>query len=181
MQWDFGWWMIRSFRRGDVASMVKHANNPNVSAFLREAFPYPYTRRDARIWIEAALAQTPETHFAIATPDELIGSIGFHPQDDVHRRSAELGYWLGESFWGRGIISAAIPTMVRHAFENFDLLRIFAYVFEGNTASERVLEKAGFFCEGVLRQSVFKQGRMLDQKLFALLREEWLEHVRKPR
>jgi RimJ/RimL family protein N-acetyltransferase len=173
MRWDFGWWCIRGFKRRDVAALAKHANNPNVSHHLRDAFPYPYTRRDARIWVEAAMAQEVESHFAIATKDELIGGVGFHPQEDVHRRSAELGYWLGEAFWGRGIASQAVPVVVAHAFREFDLVRIFAYVFEGNAASERVLEKAGFVCEGVLRQSVFKQGRMLDQKLYALLREEW--------
>lgn len=178
MRWDFGWWSIRSFHRSDVPSMTKHANNPNVSAYLRDAFPYPYTRRDARIWVEAALSQDVESHFAIATSEELIGSIGFHPQEDVHRRSAELGYWLGETFWRRGIASAAVPVMVTYAFERFDLLRIFAYVFEGNVASEKVLEKAGFVCEGVLRQSVYKQGRMLDQKLYALLRDEWSQWTR---
>lgn len=178
MQWDFGWWSIRDFRRGDVVAMAKHANNPNVSAYLRDAFPYPYTRRDARTWVEAALSQEVPCHFAIATAEELIGSIGFHPQEDVHRRSAELGYWLGEPFWGRGITSGAIPVVVSYAFEHFDLLRIFAYVFEGNVASEKVLEKAGFLCEGVLRQSVYKQGRMLDQKLYALLRQEWSSRTR---
>jgi RimJ/RimL family protein N-acetyltransferase len=119
------------------------------------------------------MAQPAESHFAIATPEELIGSIGFHPQEDVHRRSAELGYWLGQEYWGRGIASAAVPVVVSHAFEDFDLLRIFAYVFQGNVASEKVLEKAGFLCEGTLRQSVYKQGRVLDQKLYAVLRDEW--------
>lgn len=173
MRWDFGWWSIRRFQRRDVAALAKYANNPNVSAYLRDAFPYPYSRREARIWVEAAMAQEVVSHFAIATKDELIGGVGFHPQEDVHRRSAELGYWLGEPFWDRGIASQAVPVVVAHAFEDFDLVRIFAYVFEGNAASERVLEKAGFVCEGVLRQSVFKQGRMLDQKLYALLRDEW--------
>ena len=170
MRFAIGDWWIRSYERRDTQALMKYANNPNVSRNLREAFPYPYTRRDASLWIESALAQDEETHFAIATDKELIGGIGFQMQGDVHRRSAELGYWLGEPFWGRGIATLAVRTMIGHAFGHFDLVRLYAYVFAGNPASERVLEKTGFVCEGTLRQSVLKNERLLDQKLFALIR-----------
>lgn len=170
MRFPMGDWCIRSYERRDIQALVKYANNPNVSRNLREAFPYPYTRRDASLWIESALAQDEETHFAIATGQELIGGIGFQLQGDVHRRSAELGYWLGEPFWGRGIATLAVRTMIDYAFTDFDLVRLYAYVFAGNPASERVLEKAGFVCEGTLRQSVLKNDRLLDQKIFALIR-----------
>ncbi|HZM17678.1 MAG TPA: GNAT family protein [Candidatus Krumholzibacteria bacterium] len=171
MRIDIGSICIRSYEKRDSAAVHKYANNPNVSRHLRDSFPYPYTRRDALRWVAAALAQEEETNFAIANAAELIGGIGFVPQMDVHRKSAEIGYWLGEPFWGRGIVTRAVSALVAHAFENSDLVRLYAYVFAGNPASERVLEKNGFVCEGVLRQSVLKNGTLLDQKLFALLRD----------
>ena len=167
---ELGDFCIRSYARGDTRAVFTYANNPNVSRHLRDSFPYPYTRRDALRWVSAALAQDVETNFAIATADELIGGIGFQMQADVQRHSAEVGYWLGEPHWGRGITTRAVAAIVDYAFGHFDLVRLYAYVFEGNVASERVLEKNGFVCEGVLRQSVFKNGRFLDQKLFARLR-----------
>lgn len=173
---DCGDFCIRSYERGDTRAVLRYANNPNVSRHLRDSFPHPYTRRDALRWVSAALAQEVETNFAIANADELIGGIGFQPQTDVQRRSAELGYWLGEPFWGRGIATRAVAATIDYAFGNYDLVRLYAYVFAGNAASERVLEKNSFVCEGVLRQSVFKNGRLLDQKLFALLRDTWSAH-----
>lgn len=172
MRFDLGDFCIRSYERGDTRAVLEYANNPNVSRHLRDSFPFPYTRRDALRWVGAALSQEVETNFAIAIDDGLIGGIGFQPQVDVLRRSAELGYWLGEPFWGRGITTRAVGAIVAYAFAHFDLVRLYAYVFEGNGASERVLEKNGFVCEGVLRQSVLKNGRMLDQKMFALLRPD---------
>ena len=172
MHLDLGDFSIRSYERGDTRAVLAYANNANVSRHLRDSFPFPYTRRDAMRWVAAALSQELETNFAIAVDDELVGGIGFQLQLDVQRRSAELGYWLGEPFWGRGITTRAVAAIVDHAFGSFDLVRLYAYVFEGNIASERVLEKNGFVCEGVLRQSVFKNGRILDQKLYSLLRHE---------
>ena len=93
-------------------------------------------------------------------------------QEDVYRRSAEIGYWLGESFWGRGIVTAAVRTVTRFAFDTFDLVRIFAFVFAWNHASGRVLEKAGYLREGVMRQSVFKEGQMIDAFLYAITRDQ---------
>ncbi len=171
MRFQIGAWWIRSYERRDMSALYEYANNPRVSMHLRDAFPYPYRRRDAARWVEAALAQEEETHFAIATAAELIGGVGLQLQSDVHRKSAELGYWLGEPFWGRGIATLAVRAMVDYAFDHFDLVRLYAHVFAGNPASERVLQKAGFVHEGVLRRSVFKNGRCLDQSLYALVRD----------
>jgi len=171
MRFQIGSWWIRSYERRDVSALFEYANNPRVSMHLRDAFPYPYTRRDAVRWVQAALDQDVETHFAIATAAELIGGVGFQLQTDVHRKSAELGYWLGEPFWGRGIATLAVRAMVDYAFGQFDLVRLYAQVFQGNPASERVLQKAGFVHEGLLRRSVFKNDRLLDQNLYALVRE----------
>ena len=131
----------------------------------------PYTLDDARAWIALALSQSPQSHFAIALDDEAIGGIGLTPRDDVHRRSAEIGYWLGEAHWGRGIATAAVRAFTPWALEAYDLLRLDAYVFAGHDSSARVLEKAGYSREGVLRQAAVKQGRVLDIWLYAFLRD----------
>ena len=172
MKIQIGEWQIRSYRPGDVDSIVKYGNNPNVSVQLTDRFPYPYTREDAEAWIDFAAAQEPETLFALADDKELVGGIGLIPQDDVYSRSAMLGYWLGEPFWNRGIATRAVRAIVDWAFEELDLIRIFAFVFESNTASVRVLEKNGFQLEGTMRRAVFKRGRLMDQALYAILIDE---------
>lgn len=172
MQIQIGEWSIRSFRSADVDAIVKYGNNPNVSLQLTDRFPYPYTREDAEAWVDFARDQDPETLFAIDNGRELIGGIGLIPQDDVYSRSAMLGYWLGESFWNLGIASLAVRAIVDWAFAELDLIRIFAFVFESNTASTRVLEKTGFTLEGTMRRAVFKRGRLMDQALYAILIDE---------
>lgn len=174
MRIEIGEWQIRSYEARDLAALLEHANNRNVSIRLREAFPYPYTRGDAKRWLQSVLAQDVETHFAIAEGRDLIGGIGFQPQDDVYRKSAEIGYWVAEPYWGRGIATAAVRAMTRYAFEHFDMARLYAYVFEGNRASERVLEKVGYTYEGTMRKAVFKENRLLDQKFYSILRHEAL-------
>jgi len=162
---------IRPWRRGDEPSLVVYANNRKVAGNLRDAFPHPYTPADARSWIDRATRQDPATSFAIASGVEAIGGIGLILGSDVFRRSAELGYWLGEPFWGRGIASRAVGAFTAWAFARFDLLRIEAGVFEGNPASARVLEKAGFTFEARLRKAATKEGRTLDLLLYARVKE----------
>jgi RimJ/RimL family protein N-acetyltransferase len=149
---------------------VKHANNWNVWINLRDRFPHPYRANDARNWLESVIDFKPETNFAISVAGEAVGGIGFSIQPDVGLRSAEIGYWLGEEFWRRGIATEALTAVTEHAFANFDLCRLFAYVFEWNHASVRVLEKAGFTQEGRLKKSVTKNGKTIDQFLYAIVR-----------
>ena len=162
-----GNWAIRSWREEDEASLVRYANNRRVSRNMRDAFPYPYTADDARAWIRFASQQEPETNFAIADSRGAIGGIGLRPGEDVFRRTAEIGYWLGEPFWGRGIATEAVKAMTGYAFGNFDLARIQAIVYEGNPASARVLEKAGYTLEGRSRKSITKAGRTFDHFIYA--------------
>ncbi len=166
-----GQWEVRSWEYGDVGSVVKYANNPKIAENLRDSFPHPYTVDDARAWLQFAILQRPETHFAIASAEEAIGGIGFYIQSDIYRRTAEIGYWLGEPFWGKGIATEAVRALTAYAFENSDLVRMYAGVFEGNAASCRVLEKAGYSLESRARKSVLKAGRILDQLMFVKLRE----------
>ena len=167
MRLAIGDYLVRDFVDGDRAALVKYADNPYVARFLRDRFPSPYTPADAEAWLAQVRGQDPPTSFAIATATELIGGIGLECRDDVYRRSAEIGYWLGEPFWGRGIATAAVRALCAWAFAELGLLRIFATVFVPNTASIRVLEKAGFSLEGRLRSSAFKHGLVLDELLYA--------------
>jgi RimJ/RimL family protein N-acetyltransferase len=171
MHIDLGEWQLRSWQPGDKGALVKYANNRKVWINLRESFPHPYTETDAEAWIRQAREQKPETQFAIASSLEAIGGIGLHLQQDVYRRSAEVGYWLGEPFWGKGIATKALRALTEYAFTQFDLARLFATVFEWNPASARVLEKAGYRCEGCLRKAVTKDGKTIDEFLYSITRE----------
>ena len=168
MRIDIGQWHIRSYRPADADAVARYAGNPNVWRNLRDA--HPYTVPAATAWIRHSLRQRPETNFAIASEEEVIGGIGLGLQGDVHRDSAEVGYWLGEPYWGQGIATVALCAITEYAFTELDLNRLFAYVFEWNPASARVLEKAGYHCEGRLRKSAVKNGRTVDQLLYAIIR-----------
>ncbi len=172
MELEIGAWKIRSWSLGDVKALVKYANNRGVWKNLRHTFPHPYTEKDARAWIKKALRDEPETYFAIASSKEAIGAIGLKLHEEGSRRSAEIGYWLGQPFWGKGIATRAVRTLTAWAFQNFDLERIFAYVFEWNHPSARVLLKAGFVREGRLRSRPTKYGKPVDHFRFAILRED---------
>ena len=161
---------VRSWEWRDRDAIVRHANNRNVWINLRDRFPHPYTANDARRWLESVVGRDPETNFAITVADEVVGGIGFTVQDDVARHSAEIGYWLGEEFWGRGIATDALIAVTDYAFANYDLCRLYAHVFEWNQASARVLEKAGYVFEGRLRKSVTKEGKTIDQLMYAMVR-----------
>ena len=162
---------VRSWDWRDRDAIVRHANNRNVWINLRDRFPHPYTTADARRWLEMVVGSKPETNFAISVAGEAVGGIGFTVQSDVARRSAEIGYWLGESFWGRGIATDALIAVTDYAFSNYDVCRLFAHVFAWNGASARVLEKAGYVCEGRMRNSVTKDGQTIDQLMYAMIRE----------
>jgi len=163
---------VRSWEWRDRDAIVRHANNRKVSINLVDRFPYPYTARDARNFLDSVVDQKPEMSFAIDVAGEAVGGIGFTPQADVRRRSAEIGYWLSEQFWGRGIATEALVAVTEYAFANFDLCRLYAHVFEWNGASARVLEKAGYQFEGRLRKSVTKEGQTIDQLMYAIIREK---------
>lgn len=165
-------YIIRNWHVEDAPSIAKYANNKKIWINLRDAFPHPYGLRDAESFISKAIEDHPETYFAISTSTEAIGSIGVTIGKDVHRFSAELGYWLAEPFWGQGIMPRAVKLITEYAIEELGLHRIYAEPYAFNTASAKVLEKAGFFLEGTLRSSAYKDGRFLDQHLYSYIREK---------
>ncbi len=158
---------VRSWCEADADSLPFHANNRKVWLNLRDGFPHPYTRNDAQAFIKMAREQNPETLFAIAVNGQAVGGIGFGLHTDVERVSAEIGYWLGETFWNRGITTEALRAVTRYAVQEHELTRVYAVPYEWNHASFRVLEKAGYVFEGRMRRSVVKDGKIIDQLLYA--------------
>lgn len=163
--------MIRHWNNQDADALVKYANNRKIWINMRDAFPHPYTQEDARSFLAKASQQDPVTFFAIATKDEAIGGIGIGINSDVHRLTAELGYWLGEPHWGKGIMTETVIKFAEYAFEQFGLVRIYAEPYAYNESSSRVLEQAGFVLEGRMRCSVIKDGKITDQLLYAKVRK----------
>ncbi len=170
MQLDLGSCGVRSFRDTDAAELARHANNRKVWLQLRDRFPHPYTIDDARRFITFARGGDPETMFAITVSDVSVGAIGVTLRDDVERCSAEVGYWLGEPYWGRGIATRALRGFTRFAFTAYDRERLYAVPLASNTASCRVLQKAGCRLEGRMRRSAIKDGTVQDQLLYAIRR-----------
>jgi [ribosomal protein S5]-alanine N-acetyltransferase len=158
---------VRDWRLDDAESVAKHANNRRVSANLRDRFPYPYTIQDAKNFLERTVVKQPRENFCIEIDGTAVGGIGLHLGEDVHRHTAEFGYWLGEEFWGRGVMSEVVPAFVNYCFKEFSLNRISAQTYLSNPASARVLEKAGFVLEGRLRKNVIKDGKILDSLVYA--------------
>ena len=162
--------VLRPWAPSDRDALASHANNPRVAANLRDAFPSPYTREDAERFLARVSEQTPRTFLAIEVDGETTGGIGLKLHSDVERISAELGYWLGEPHWGRGVMTEAVRAFTDWSFATFPLTRIFAVPYETSLASVRVLEKAGFVYEGRLRKSAIKLGQVLDQLVYADVR-----------
>lgn len=166
-----GSWTIRPFEERDLPHLVRLANNGNVARNLADIFPQPYTNADACAWLERVNGPLRGQAFAIAVDNSFAGGIGCHPQSDVKRHTGLLGYWLGEPFWGRGIMTWAIGAMVEYILRMYpELMRIHAEVFGYNPASGRVLEKNGFRREGILRNGIIKNGTIADLWCYGLLR-----------
>jgi [ribosomal protein S5]-alanine N-acetyltransferase len=161
---------VRLWRLDDAPSLAEHANNRKVWLGLRDLFPHPYTIDDAHEFLKRAATEQPATKFCIEIEGAAAGGIGIRLGQDVHRHTAELGYWLAERFWRRGVMSEAVAAFTDYGFENFPLHRIYAEPFANNPASARVLEKAGFVLEGRLRKNVIKDGEILDSLLYARTR-----------
>ena len=169
MRIECGKSVIREWARSDKAALVRFANNRNVWRNLTHMFPHPYTEADADWWF-SFLAKMPEpTSWAIEVDGLAVGSIGATLKEGVYAKSADFGYWLGEPYWGRGIMTEAVKAVSSYAMRRFELIRLEAPVFEWNPSSMRVLEKCGFVREGLLRASAVKDGEVIDRVIYALV------------
>lgn len=164
---------IRPFKASDAENLAKYANNWNISRYLSDHFPYPYTHKDAVGFIERTLLQDPLHSFAITIDDEVVGGIGIHPKDDIHRKNAELGYWVAEPYWGRGIMTKAIAEMISYGFRTFEIERIYALTFADNVASQKVLLRNGLKKEAQFERTLFKDGELHDECVYGIRRENW--------
>jgi RimJ/RimL family protein N-acetyltransferase len=158
--------ILREWTVEDAEFLVKHADNPRISASMRDAFPSPYTPDDAKRFIAMATCTGPDLLLAIDVLGEAVGGIGIHPRSDVRCRSAEIGYWLSELYWGQGIVTDAVSAIVPVAFERYDIVRLQAGIFSPNIASMRVLEKCGFIREAVHKNAIWKNGGLLDELVY---------------
>lgn len=160
---------LRKIQHEDRRTLVTLANNPNIAYNLRDDFPHPYSLEDADHFIYHAQKASPTKRFCIEKNGTYVGNIGLHPQEDIYQKSAEIGYFIGEPFWGQGIGSEAVKLMVAYGFEQLNFHRIFAGVFSYNEGSKRILEKAGFSFEGSAKDAVFKNGVFYDEWRFGII------------
>lgn len=164
---------LRPLRIDDATQVAALANNAKISRNMRDGFPHPYSMKNAEDFIAYTRKSDPVTIFAIECDGAYVGNVGLHPCEDVYRMSAEIGYFIGEPFWNKGIATKAISLAVEFGFDSLGLNRIHAGVFSFNEASVRVLEKCGFQREGVSREAVFKEGAFYDEIRFAILSADW--------
>ena len=165
---------IRKWELSDAKDLAAALSNRKVQDNLRDGLPYPYTEQDGKEFISAMLsADENETFaFAITVNNMVIGSIGIFRQGNIHRQTAELGYYIAEEYWGKGIMTEAVKQICEYVFANSDIIRIYAEPFAYNIASCRVLEKVGFQYEGTLRSNAVKNSKVIDMKMYSLLKEE---------
>lgn len=159
--------LLRSLQPADAPALAVQANDRDVWLNLTDAFPHPYSERDAEAYIATAATASPQTSFGIVVQGVVAGNVGLTPGEDIHRKTTELGYFLGRTFWGRGIMTDVVRAVTLYALDTLGMHRVFAVPYRRNRASARVLEKAGYVCEGVMRNSAIKDGVLLDQLLYA--------------
>jgi RimJ/RimL family protein N-acetyltransferase len=164
---------LREWARSDAPRLAELANDRRIWIGLRDAFPHPYSIEDAHRFLDLALGMAPRTFFAILVSGGVAGGIGYSLRTDVERVGAEVGYWVAVQFWGRGVATAAVRQLTRLAFDRHpELRRLYAMPYVSNLASARVLEKAGYMREGTLREAVLKDGRVMDQYMYSILRRD---------
>ena len=162
---------LRPWKITDLTSLVHYANNYKIARNLTDKFPYPYTEEKGRWFIEFARSNEPNHIMAIDVGGEAVGGIGIHPQEDIECKNAEMGYWIGEPFWGKGIMTKAIIQMVDYGFDNFEIERIYARPFGTNIGSQKALEKAGFVLEARFEKTLYKFGEFEDELIYAVRRK----------
>ncbi len=163
---------LRKLKLTDVDVFCNLANNKNIWLYMRDIFPHPYTKEDAINFINFSNKNDASYVFAIIYNEELVGATGLHRLTDINRYTVELGYWIGEPYWNKGIASKAVQLIIEYGFKELEINRIFASTLETNLASSRVLEKNNFIFEGISKKSAFKNNKFLDEHRFALVKNE---------
>jgi RimJ/RimL family protein N-acetyltransferase len=161
---------LRPWQPEDISSLVAQANNINISKNLRDSFPCPYTEEDAKTYINHTCTKSPQQDFAIVIDGKAAGGIGIVPLSDVERFSAEIGYWIGEAYWNKGIATGAVRAFTDYVLAHTNIVRLFALTFAYNLPSARVLEKAGFRLVGTLHKAAFKNNRFVDMLYYERVR-----------
>lgn len=164
---------IRQWKMSDAAELAQALNNKNIQDNLRDGLPYPYTEKDAINFIKEMLNSDKNNTFpfAITLDNKVVGSIGVFRNGNIHARTAEMGYYIAEPLWGKGLGTSAVKAISNYVFNNTDIIRIYAEPFSYNTASCRILEKSGFLFEGILHSNAVKNGQILDMKMYALIKK----------
>jgi len=162
--------ILRPWRLGDEGALVRYVNNRKIWLNVRDSLPFPYTIEDAMQWVHLSATLTHQVSFAMEWQHEAVGAIGLILQEDVYRSSAEIGYWLGEPFWGQGLMTEAVDRVTEWALYEFGLRRLWTGVFEHNKASMRVLEKCGYALEGISKKAVMKDGEIWDEYRYAIVK-----------
>lgn len=164
--------ILRTFKEGDEASLALNANNYNIWITMRDMFPHPYTYDDAVQFVKQNLSHNKALNFVIDVDGDAVGVIGIIPGEDIYRKTVDIGYWLGEQYWGKGIVSEAIKWLVAYCYSNFEINKIAASCFSTNKASIKVLEKCGFIHEATRKQHIYKNGIFIDENLYALIKKD---------
>lgn len=159
---------LRPWRMSDLEDLVTFANNVDIARFMTDAFPHPYSKESGIAFIEFANKDYPVHIFAIEVDGKAVGGIGIHPQHDIQRKNAELGYWLAQPYWNKGIMTKAVVEMIEFGFSQYDIDRIFARPFGHNIASQKVLEKSGFQLEALLKGTLIKNGEKVDELIYSV-------------
>lgn len=160
--------IFRPWHINDLDDLVALANNKNIAQFMADVFPHPYTIENGKTFINFAISSTNSHIFAITLNDEIVGSIGLHIQADILKKNAEIGYWLAEEYWGKGIMTEAVNQMVTYGFDNLDIVRIFARIYGTNKPSQKVIEKANFKLEAKFEKTIYKNNEFLDELIYAI-------------
>jgi ribosomal-protein-alanine N-acetyltransferase len=163
--------VLREWKRSDASSLARIANNKKIWDNVRDRLPYPYTKKDAKEWLALVRKQKTVTTLCVEADGEIAGSVGFTLKEDVYRKNAEIGYFIGEDYWGKGIATEAVKQLVNYIQKKFDVVRIYAEVFEYNKASMKVLEKNGFYLECVRKKAAIKNNVILDDYVWVKLVE----------
>lgn len=159
---------LRPWHIDDLETLVSIANNANIAKYMADVFPHPYTHEKGKTFIEFASNNPTACIFALTINNKPVGSIGLHLQSDILKKNAEIGYWLSEEYWGKGIIVDAINQIVKYGFENLDIVRIFARIYGTNIPSQKVITKAGFKLEAKFDKTIFKNDEFLDELIYAV-------------